>query len=621
MTPEGEPAPAGIGATARIWAKAWAPRLFVLGLVALMLWLAPGLLRLPVPDSAVALTEAHLTFEGQPTRTAALPHRWSRKEAVGPAQAVYAIDLPAFETEEPMVLLLPSVRQRLSARLDGRPLERNTPQVTGAASGSAILLSLPQSASGGRLELTLRRTGGGVPGYLSPVYLVAEQELGAERWRWIMGDGVVRMVALGIHVLMVFAIVVVWTARRRDPVFRWLVLLGVGSLVNVLSGSAIAPSWLAWSQSYVNLIAAGLGLVIAGLSMALIGMERPRWLKIGVFALPLALAVGMASGLAPPALWGSLAFLIAIAGNLFGCALLLGLGKRPTEWERLLLAAPFLLTACFGLRDIGVLFGLLSGPFLMTSYVRTLTIVAVLALLMRRLAASLNELDAANETQRSRLREQETELNRLHGEAQTRTVLAAREEERHRLMRDLHDGVSGHLVSIIALSEREQVDRKAIETAARGALEDLRLVVNSLDLEDGDLRLALAGFRERLAPQLRRLGVAFEWSMGDLPEISGVTPASALSILRILQEAITNALKHGPARRIAVTGEAASDGGAILTVTNDGENADDATPPAHGRGLDNIRRRSWKLGGEAVLRRHNDQTILTLTLPARLTES
>jgi len=58
--------------------------------------------------------------------------------------------------------------------------------------------------------------------------------------------------------------------------------------------------------------------------------------------------------------------------------------------------------------------------------------------------------------------------------------------------------------------------------------------------------MALAGLHERLFPQLRRLGVELDCSMEDLPDVSGITPVNALSILRILQEAVTNALKHGP---------------------------------------------------------------------------
>src|SRR5690606_25991785 len=149
--------------------------------------------------------------------------------------------------------------------------------------------------------------------------------------------------------------------------------------------------------------------------------------------------------------------------------------------------------------------------------------------------------------------------SRLHEKEQLRTADAVREEERQRLMRDLHDGLSGNLVSIIALAEQPEPERAAIEQAAREALDDLRLVINSLDIGDRDLPLALASFRERLAPRLRRVGVELDWSMEQLPEVSGVTPSSALAVLRILQEGVTNALKHGPARRIAIRGVADGD--------------------------------------------------------------
>ncbi len=49
-----------------------------------------------------------------------------------------------------------------------------------------------------------------------------------------------------------------------------------------------------------------------------------------------------------------------------------------------------------------------------------------------------------------------------------------------------------------------------------------------------------------------------------------MTPGNALAILRILQEAITNALKHGPARNITIRGALAPDGMVAITVENDG---------------------------------------------------
>ena len=60
-------------------------------------------------------------------------------------------------------------------------------------------------------------------------------------------------------------------------------------------------------------------------------------------------------------------------------------------------------------------------------------------------------------------------------------------------MRDLHDGLGGQLVSIVALSERNAWEGDRIGNAARAALKDLRLVIDAMDDIDGDLMLALGG--------------------------------------------------------------------------------------------------------------------------------
>ncbi len=238
--------------------------------------------------------------------------------------------------------------------------------------------------------------------------------------------------------------------------------------------------------------------------------------------------------------------------------------------EARLLLAPFLLMSWFAARDMGVSTGLLDGSMLLSAYGRLLFLAAATAVLMRRLALSLDELDRANENLSTKLAAREAELAILHRQERLEAARLVREQERQRLTHDLHDGISGHLVSIIAMAERADTATKPIEQAAREALDDLRLVIYSLELGDRELPLALANFRERLVPQLQRIGVGLDWSIARLPEVSGVTPANALTILRILQEAITNALKHGPARNITIRGAATDGGNAAITVENDG---------------------------------------------------
>lgn len=598
-------------------ARTWLPRAFILVVTLLLLMFGPNVLNAPIPADAVELDRAKVHLTGHEAMMVRLPHRWPKDMPEGPARARYVFDLPAAPPDEPRMLLIPTARLAMSARLNGAVLQRNTPRPSGESAGSSVLVNLPVGAEG-RLEITLERDSGIVAGYLSPVHIATESQLGDDAWRWAMGDGVMRTVALAVHMLMVLAITMVWLWRRNDPIFGWLFLLGAGSLFNVLAASALAPGALAPLQPYIILLTSAMGFGLIGLALAIIGAPRPRWVRLAVVATPVLLCLLAGSGGLPLALWVAVS-VVTMAGGAMGAGLLLlGVGPRPTEWDRMALSVPFLLTACFSIRDIGVVLGLVDAAFLVTSYARTLILVAVLALLMGRLVRSLNGLDRANEIQRRKLTEQGAELSRLHQREQARMINQTREEERQRLMRDLHDGLSGHLVSIIALAEKDNADQQAIEGSAREALEDLRLVINSLDVEDGDLRLALAGFRERLEPRLRRLGVALDWSMEDLPEVSGVTPAGALTILRILQEAVTNALKHGPARRIHIRGSADGEDQAVVAVVND---LNGGAGSGSGRGMDNMRRRALDVGGSIQFDRAHDHAVLSLHLPVTLAGS
>src|SRR6202012_2818905 len=151
------------------------------------------------------------------------------------------------------------------------------------------------------------------------------------------------------------------------------------------------------------------------------------------------------------------------------------------------------------------------------------------------------------------LREAEEKLKASFAreQEQARTVALAR--ERTRLMRDLHDGLGGQLVSIVALSERGSAS--GIGDAARAALKDLRLVIDSMDDIGGDLMLALGSWRDRAAAQLRPHDIAIDWRAvpTGLPVYPELRPWHVIQIIRILDEAVTNAVKHASARRIGVS--------------------------------------------------------------------
>lgn len=601
-------------------AAALVPYALILGLT-LVLAAAPQWVSLPVPKDAVPLTEALFSLDGGEAVPVTLPHRWPDAAGFGPARGIYrmSVDLPASES---LLLLVPAAQHTLAVRLDGLRLWGSDRQSWGEpALASAYVLAVPPTKEGpGTFEIVLDRESGAVPGYLSQLYLTGAGAAAPWSWLWSFASNGTRTAVVGLQTLVVLGITIVWLARRHDPIFAWLFLIGVGSFA--LSIAGVLPVVSVNGQSVLVFALAAFGLMALGLALSIVEAPRPPWLKAAVLALPLALVAGVGAGVVPPFLAAVASSAVAIGGHLAAAIVLFVNALRVREWDRALLAVPFFLTAWYGLRDIGILTGAIDGVLLLSSHIRPLTTVAVLTLLMRRLASSLDQIDGVNETLRLKLSAQEKELSALHLKDRMRMTQAAREDERGRLMRDLHDGLSGHLVSIIALSQAQAANPGAIERAARSALDDLRLVVNSLDLDDSDLILALAGLRERLEPQLRRLGVELDWSMEKLPQVTGVTPGNALSILRILQEAITNALKHGEPSRIVVYGAAREDGAATIVIRNAAREtgAPHAARTGRGHGLRNMALRAQQLGGDIGFERKDGHATLTLALPAHLPE-
>ena len=197
-------------------------------------------------------------------------------------------------------------------------------------------------------------------------------------------------------------------------------------------------------------------------------------------------------------------------------------------------------------------------------------------------------------------------------------------------MRDLHDGLGGQLVSIVALSERGNAGA-SIGEAARAALKDLRLVIDSMDDIGGDLMLALGSWRERATAQLRPHGIALDWriaSPSGLPLHPELRPWHVIQIVRVLDEAMTNAVKHAEATRIMVTIETLTDAaGAMrgcITVADDGKGFMPGIDPASvptARGLRNMQSRARRCGADLELSSGTDGTRVRLKLPLRFPDS
>jgi signal transduction histidine kinase len=172
--------------------------------------------------------------------------------------------------------------------------------------------------------------------------------------------------------------------------------------------------------------------------------------------------------------------------------------------------------------------------------------------------------------------------------------------ERQRLLRDMHDGVGASLISALKMIELGQMSLDEAAQVLRECLDDLRLVIDSLEPIDHDLVTLLATLRYRLGDRLERAGIVIDWAMADIPPLPWLNAPQALEVLRIVQEALANVLKHSRATRVRVSlaheEMPERDASLVLRIEDDGIGFD-STVAASGRGLRHMRHRATQIGG------------------------
>lgn len=187
-------------------------------------------------------------------------------------------------------------------------------------------------------------------------------------------------------------------------------------------------------------------------------------------------------------------------------------------------------------------------------------------------------------------------------------------EERSRIMRDMHDVIGGQLLGLILQARSQSSSDTRLVSGLEQSLDDLRMVVDSLEQGEGSLTGALGAFRARIEPRCEAAGVALVWEIQDVGETPNIGPDKTLQIYRILLEACTNALRHGAPKQISVSLARTISGEIEIGVRDDGggfaiENH------APGRGIANMQTRANRIG--AAMRLSSDENGARLTLVLR----
>jgi signal transduction histidine kinase len=262
--------------------------------------------------------------------------------------------------------------------------------------------------------------------------------------------------------------------------------------------------------------------------------------------------------------------------------------------ETSLLAGSFVLL--IAIVPVGVLFGLLASRRLVRRVRR-----------LERATVAVADgdytvtLPTSGRDEVGRLEANFTTMTRQLGSAlaaeRQRATGDARTAERARIAREIHDAISQHLFGLrmIAAGMRRadpgNQQARAIERISEEAQRDMQTLLTELHPASLDGAGLAPALQEICAAYHDRLGVTVDASLDDVTVPAPVEHA----LLRITQEACTNAVRHGHARRLAVS-MTRQDGHVELAVRDTGTGFDPAAPHT-GSGLAHIRDRATELGG------------------------
>ena len=442
-------------------------------------------------------------------------------------------------------------------------------------------------------------------GLLGEMYLAPyDQLVEAYRWKKFLRVDFIRGVSVTM-LLMGLVILVFWLARPRDykyGIFSLILLVWTTHNLNLFIEDIPVPASV-W-EAFTRL---SLGWTVIGMMMF-----NHRYVgKVYQPAEKIALVIGFLGFgmlLLPDVSW------VLLIGHKVWDSLLVILGaytivylverywttQNSDVYLMMLAGVPIL---SFGLHDILVVNHLLprqEGLIIQYSAIAPAALFSWF--LLRSFVRSVDRAEQLAATLEQRVQDKQRQLQLQYeqlGAMQRQQVLA---EERERIMRDMHDGIGGQLVSLITLLQEQSGEVfKRIRERLQFSLTDLRMVIDSLDPMLNDLPTLLGMMRMRFNDQLETAGIDLHWAVTELPEISNMSPRRSLHIMRIVQEAITNAVKHSGTDRIKLsTGTDEAAGKVFIEVADygGGQAGFETASASGGRGIKNMHYRAQQVAGD-----------------------
>lgn len=415
----------------------------------------------------------------------------------------------------------------------------------------------------------------------------------------------------------------VWCWLRIETSYLLFFFISVASFIRTLhyyvgeNKLPISEEWFTWLtiNSLLWMI------LVTHLFLNYLHWRPQRWLNltvylsifaVGVFTLPALSGFLNAYALAP------LTYLILIVVGSLVAAGGLYQSRRVRSRDGLILSSWAMIGMLFGCHDWALqnnywsIEDIYLGP-----YSNIGAFLICMHIMFRRYLQANESVRQLNESLTFRLQEREDELELSHQrlrEIENRQILS---RERQRLMQDMHDGMGSSLLVALLSAEKGELDSSMLAEVLKTCIDDLKLTIDSMEPVEADLLLLLATLRFRLTPRLESAGIALRWDIENVPALDWLDPRNALHILRILQEAFSNIIKHTRATEIRVA--TACDDEHVRVIVSDNGQGFSVQPvtAGKGKGLSNQLNRANSIGAKIHIESGDNGTQLTLVMPIK----